>query len=833
MAQTQVRLIVALIVLALAIPTFGYAEVKSVRDFSGGMVNGYSNAVMQDNMAALLSNYDIVGGSLVRRNGMGFLYADTGAPRIEAIFPYTHYRLKDLFLLRPTGLAYEDDSISAATQELVQYSPTAHDAESIWLRLYATLSHYSSWPWATDWTHIFHRLFVARSYSDLAYVTDSIAAPARPLTAGQPKVYTLNGGGNLHGRYIYKYNFIDYTTADTTMRYSVLSPPSFEVEVENGSIFVEMDTAVLANQDSILLWRRPLNSTDSTIKAAGGDTAYFQVACFDAKTQYWLDTLPDSLLTTSLAPTSGNMFLGWYKYNSEGGGATSPHYTRLRPPGGFATSRQGGGLLDSCPCDSARYCWVGYVLTFVDSLGRHSYSTAMIGDSINMDGDKMQDSSIGFLLDSLPALPQDGISTIEVWRRLACRYYDTDSLSLCGDNKSTAWYRVGTMTPAEYAVGYFLDTAILDTTDSDCIPDCSGSASWDYIKVPENRCPDDSLIPFRPSIIEYHADRLWAAGNPQYPDYLYYSKIGYPTTFASDYFVRVASQDGDGITGLLSIADVDYYDNALPADQLVIFKRNSVWAIAGFTFSDYRLSQLMNGVGLVADKGYCKNNLGVFFVGSDGMYQLGQPRPLSEAIQETVDSVGAYISRSVLRSVGDEIWWSVAVGDTVNNRTLVWAQKPTPHWTSYSFAMRDAIAYDTTQTWTSWTTDRSLILTETDTVFQWNYSDADTLDGATKIQAKYQSKFFFDDPVREKIMWIDLWGMGTVDTLRLVLSMNDGDQKDTVYVKPVFTDQDRDRVAINKICENFSLRIEDYKGVGNYRITGYDIGYMVWDDGKK
>jgi hypothetical protein len=40
-------------------------------------------------------------------------------------------------------------------------------------------------------------------------------------------------------------------------------------------------------------------------------------------------------------------------------------------------------------------------------------------------------------------------------------------------------------------------------------------------------------------------------------------------------------------------------------------------------------------------------------------------------------------------------------------------------------------------------------------------------------------------------------------------------------------------VAVNKICENFSLRIEDYRGVGDYRITGYDIGYMVWDGGKK
>jgi hypothetical protein len=820
MAQALNRLTI-FFVLALAIPAFGQVQVKSVRDFSGGIVNGVANAFVPDNGAVSLSNYDVVGGVLDRRPGLGYLWADTGAPYVGAIFPWSHYRDKSLFAVRQIDGAFESDTISENTQQLVKYGPSTHDFELVKARLFDGPWRNLTVPQTTDRTQIYHRLFIAESNSELVYMTDSSAAPARPLTAGQPRATTLAGGGALSGRFVYKYAYIDTETDDT----SVFSAPSFPVYVDNGQVALIMDTGILSSQDSIGIIRRELP-----------DLLYYEVATISSSISYYIDNTP----TASLSLAHAGSRYGWHTRNTEGGSYSQGHYTRIRPPGGFGTNIVTGGstsILFGLPGDSAKFCWVAYVLVYVDSLGRRSYSTAMEADSLNMTGAIVNSYLRRVTIDSFPPLPQSGISEIELWRRLAGEFYDTTGGDNCSDSISPRWYRIHTFTQSGYDSivdgGSWEDATHIDTTNHDvCIPDCVGE-QWFYIKTPEQRCPDDSVIVFQPSIIEHHADRLWAAGNPELPDYLYYSNTNYPTLFPPDQFVRIASQDGDGITGLLSIADVDYYDSALPADQLVVFKKNSVWAISGFTFSDYRLSQLMSGVGLVAERGYCKDNFGVYFVGNDGVYQLGKPQPLSAAIQETVDSASQYISRSVLRSVGDELWWSLAIGDTVNNRTLVYSLRPSPHWTSYNFAMRDAIAYDTAQDWTAYSTDRSLILTETDTVFRWNYADADTLDGTTKIQASYQSKFFFDDPVREKVLWVDLFGTGTVDSLRLLFYENDGDQVDTAYIKPVFTDQDRDRVAVNLICENFSLRIEDFKGVGNYRITGYDIGYMVWDDGKK
>jgi len=345
---------------------------------------------------------------------------------------------------------------------------------------------------------------------------------------------------------------------------------------------------------------------------------------------------------------------------------------------------------------------------------------------------------------------------------------------------------------------------------------------------------DDSVWVFDPSIIEHHADRMWGAGNLEYPDYLYYSASGAPTTVQG--FIRVASQQGDGITGLLSVADVDYYDDALPADQMVVFKAASIWLLSGFTFTNYRLSQLMSGVGLVAPRGYCKTNLGVYFVGADGLYKIGEPKPLSLLIQATVDSAKTYISRSVLKAVGDEVWWAIPVADSVPDRTLVWSTTPKPHWESHDFAMRDVIPYDTTQDWTAHTTDRSLILTEGDSIFRWNYSETDSLDGVDTILAVYQSKYHFEGGGREQIFWVDIAGTGTVDSLKLIFYRNYGENKpgvpfDSVIMVPDFSDHKLDRAIVGAICENFSVRIEDF-GMGNYTLKGYTIGWEPWDGGK-
>lgn len=807
------RILTILLVFLLCLPVYGQ-QVKSVRDFSGGMANGFSNAAMQDNTSLVLSNYDIVGGSLERRQGMGFLSADTGGAYIGSLFAYLQYGNKHLMVLRAGLDDVSDDTAALYSQGLMWYDPETQMIDSQWFDgLFANPAKDRTYLSATDYTHVFEKLFLCQSFDEPVYSVDSTSCAMRPLGPGQARTVVLNGGGNVNGIVRYRYLYVEHTFGDT----SDLSVPTFATKVSNGKVYLYDMAAPTAGEgvDSIVIYRKKDHEP------------YYRWIGMIPYTQRWyLDTTTNSASGPHPTYSWGfNPRILTLTAPCAGIGDCDEAFPDLTAPGQIPdamldtlidTSDYVGVDIMATDGSSNALCRILYYsFAFIDGLGRYSYLSPPSRISYACNAGR---TGINSIFIDFAVVPSSNF-------RLYRGYYVDDPIDT-GDiaKYNERFVYVGDDNVLMQSGDHYIDTVMADSCS-----DTLFALGDDFNSVRY----DDSVLTFQPSIIEYHGNRLWAAGNPEYPDYLYYSAMGYPTTFASDYVIRVASQDGDAITGLLSIADVDYYDNALPADQMVIFKQNSVWAIAGFTFTDYRLSQLMNGVGLVAERGYCKNNNGVFFVGQDGLYQLGQQRPISEIIQETVDSAKPYISRSVLKAVGDEIWWSLPVDSSVNNRTLVWSMKPSPHWTSYSFAMRDAIAYDTTQDWTSWTTDRALILTEADSIFRWNYSETDTLDGGTLIQAAYQSKYFFDDPVREKILWIDLYGTGTVDTLRLVLCMNDGDQVDTLYVKPVFTDQDRDRVAVNKICENFSLRIEDYRGVGDYRITGYDIGYMVWDGGKK
>jgi len=55
---------------------------------------------------------------------------------------------------------------------------------------------------------------------------------------------------------------------------------------------------------------------------------------------------------------------------------------------------------------------------------------------------------------------------------------------------------------------------------------------------------------------------------------------------------------------------------------------------------------------------------------------------------------------------------------------------------------------------------------------------------------------------------------------------------DTVIVYPDFTDETVDRVRVDAICDQFSLRIEDF-GEGDYSLKGYKIWYQPWDRGRQ
>jgi hypothetical protein len=73
----------------------------------------------------------------------------------------------------------------------------------------------------------------------------------------------------------------------------------------------------------------------------------------------------------------------------------------------------------------------------------------------------------------------------------------------------------------------------------------------------------------------YHS-YMFIANNVSYPNRLYFSNIGDPTTYPGSNYVDINPGDSDQITGL-----------AIIQDELLIFKQGTIWAITGWSESTF------------------------------------------------------------------------------------------------------------------------------------------------------------------------------------------------------------------------------------------------------
>lgn len=73
---------------------------------------------------------------------------------------------------------------------------------------------------------------------------------------------------------------------------------------------------------------------------------------------------------------------------------------------------------------------------------------------------------------------------------------------------------------------------------------------------------------------------LFVAGVAGFPNRLFWSDLGTPTTFTSANFIDMSANDGDAITGLCAFINAGN-------DQLLVFKNNSLGGIEGFSGSTF------------------------------------------------------------------------------------------------------------------------------------------------------------------------------------------------------------------------------------------------------
>lgn len=106
--------------------------------------------------------------------------------------------------------------------------------------------------------------------------------------------------------------------------------------------------------------------------------------------------------------------------------------------------------------------------------------------------------------------------------------------------------------------------------------------------------------------------RLFAAGNFEAPNILYYSEVGDPTYFKEDSLVQAVTDDGDVITALYEFHG-----------SLVVFKERAIFAWFGFDpTTDVEFQRLSVPTGTAARRTIKNVDNVLFFLGIDGVYAL-------------------------------------------------------------------------------------------------------------------------------------------------------------------------------------------------------------------
>lgn len=111
----------------------------------------------------------------------------------------------------------------------------------------------------------------------------------------------------------------------------------------------------------------------------------------------------------------------------------------------------------------------------------------------------------------------------------------------------------------------------------------------DNVKTPTTALPDDNSLPPDFTLINLYLDRLFLAGVPGDPYFIFYSEPGFPDIFPSTNYVPCNQEDP--ITGMV-----------VYLDRLVVFNRRSMGQLLGRTSDQFRYAQIEGSVGCVDNR---------------------------------------------------------------------------------------------------------------------------------------------------------------------------------------------------------------------------------------
>lgn len=204
---------------------------------------------------------------------------------------------------------------------------------------------------------------------------------------------------------------------------------------------------------------------------------------------------------------------------------------------------------------------------------------------------------------------------------------------------------------------------------------------WDYINFGEvvPAVNADLTAVKRCKYICQRGIRMFAAGDPQNPNRVYFSEGNEPNNFKATSSVDAVTDDEDVITGLFVVGTGI-------SSALVVFKKRSIYAWSGWDpLVDVQFHKQSAGAGTVARRTICQANNSVYYMGEHGVYRLVSPYPdqiLSECITDPTPQrpgISNFIRNLKNKENVCAVFWrryymlAVQDGDTpdCNNKVLV------------------------------------------------------------------------------------------------------------------------------------------------------------------
>lgn len=114
-------------------------------------------------------------------------------------------------------------------------------------------------------------------------------------------------------------------------------------------------------------------------------------------------------------------------------------------------------------------------------------------------------------------------------------------------------------------------------------------------------------VPPYSRFIESYHERGWYAGDPNFPDRIYFSEVGKPWAVGPLSFLQ--TRDGENVTGLKKLRD-----------QLVVFTKRATYVIQGWTSTDFVQTKVSPNIGCISHHSIVNIDNRLWFASEEGIY---------------------------------------------------------------------------------------------------------------------------------------------------------------------------------------------------------------------